>query len=235
MHSELPRGSLSKLATSQPKLGRWPSGKAFDCRSKDPHFDSGLALRFTDANLAFFTSISPVPPLHPPPNCRLPAARATKSDTEQDFKLLLEQLLADLLVVACEPEWPAAAVLLLRFLTTLSGSKGLQHAGERGGQAGGAKQEGATHGLCRCCPPTQCRSQWMLRALRWRPQLSAAASGCYVRCAGQARLQNPTAPLTLACTCHAPCRYLRAPVVCGLPGPGVRTAAPVPGGSAGRR
>ena len=60
---------------------------------------------------------------------RLPAARAQKSDTEQDFKLLLEQLLQDLLEVACLPEWPAATVLLLRFITVLSGPKGLQHAG----------------------------------------------------------------------------------------------------------
>lgn len=105
---------------------------------------------------------------------RLPAARAAKSETEQDFKLLLEQLLADLLEVggrnrlcmwdtltlfilgsrchgqasgrragfkrcngaplaqvACLPEWPAASVLLLRFMTTLNGPRGLQHSGGR--------------------------------------------------------------------------------------------------------
>jgi hypothetical protein len=73
-----------------------------------------------------------LPTAHPLPRRRLPAARAQKSDTDQDFKLILDQMLQDLLEVACLPEWPAATVLLLRFITTLNGPKGLQHGGGQG-------------------------------------------------------------------------------------------------------
>ena len=81
---------------------------------------------------------------------RLPAARAAKSDTDQDFKLLLEQLLADLLEAACLPEWPAASVLLLRFLTALNGPKGLQHTGAAAVCLWGPRR--GLHWPARCTP-----------------------------------------------------------------------------------
>ncbi len=59
--------------------------------------------------------------------CRLPSARALKSEGDQDFRALLEGLVKDLLAVAHQPAWPAASFLLLRFAALLQGDKGLRH------------------------------------------------------------------------------------------------------------
>lgn len=59
--------------------------------------------------------------------CRLPSARALKSEGDQDFRALLEGLVKDLLAVAHQPAWPAAPFLLLRFAALLQGDKGLRH------------------------------------------------------------------------------------------------------------
>ncbi|KAK9829724.1 hypothetical protein WJX72_007528 [[Myrmecia] bisecta] len=56
---------------------------------------------------------------------RFPNSRATKTDTELDFKQLVEQIVADALAVVCLADWPAAALLLVRFVSLLGGSKGV--------------------------------------------------------------------------------------------------------------
>ncbi|PRW45458.1 nipped-B isoform X2 [Chlorella sorokiniana] len=58
---------------------------------------------------------------------RLPAARATKAESDLDFRSLLLSLVKDLLAVAHQPAWPAAPFLLLRFAAMLQGDKGLRH------------------------------------------------------------------------------------------------------------
>ena len=63
----------------------------------------------------------------PAVHCRLPAARAQKSETDLDFRSLLHSLVRDLLSVAHQPAWPAAAFLLLRFAALLQGERGLRH------------------------------------------------------------------------------------------------------------
>ena len=72
--------------------------------------------------------------------CRLPGARAAKSETDVDFRVLLDAVVKDLLAASTLPEWPAAAALLLRLVTSLSSPKGLQHTGEEGH----AEEEGAS-------------------------------------------------------------------------------------------
>ena len=55
---------------------------------------------------------------------RLPAARATKAESDLDFRALLLSLVKDLLAVAHQPAWPAAPFLLLRFAAMLQVSVG---------------------------------------------------------------------------------------------------------------
>lgn len=62
---------------------------------------------------------------------RLPAARATKAESDLDFRALLLSLVKDLLAVAHQPAWPAAPFLLLRFAAMLQVS-----VGDGGGCAG---------------------------------------------------------------------------------------------------
>lgn len=59
--------------------------------------------------------------------CRLPSARALRSEGDHDFRVLLQGVVKDLLAVAHQPAWPAASFLLLRFAALLQGDKGLRH------------------------------------------------------------------------------------------------------------
>eukprot|EP00887_Chlorella_sp_A99_P005943 scaffold29.g5943.t1 len=59
---------------------------------------------------------------------KLPSARAQKSESDMDFRVLLDQLVRDLLEMASLPEWPVAAFMLLRLLAALGGERGLRHA-----------------------------------------------------------------------------------------------------------
>lgn len=77
-------------------------------------------------------SISPLeralfPLARPAAARRLPAARASKADTDLDFRALLLSIVKDLLAVAHQPAWPAAAFLLLRLAAMLAGERGLRH------------------------------------------------------------------------------------------------------------
>eukprot|EP00775_Hariotina_reticulata_P010526 gene10526-10686_t len=58
---------------------------------------------------------------------RLPAAKAAKSDGATDFKAVTDALLTDLLALQMLPEWPAATLLLRRFVKMLYSDKGLHH------------------------------------------------------------------------------------------------------------
>lgn len=69
---------------------------------------------------------APARSLRPRP-CRLPAARAAKAETDLDFRALLLSIVKDLLAVAHQPAWPAAAFLLLRLAAMLAGERGLRH------------------------------------------------------------------------------------------------------------
>lgn len=58
---------------------------------------------------------------------RLPAARASKAETDLDFRAMMHSLVKDLLAVSHQPAWPAASFLLLRLAAMLAGDKGLRH------------------------------------------------------------------------------------------------------------
>ncbi|KAA6428703.1 MAG: nipped-B -like [Trebouxia sp. A1-2] len=58
---------------------------------------------------------------------RFPSAKAQKSDSDQDVKQLVEQIILDLLRVQNLPAWPAAGTVLIRCINALGGPKGLQH------------------------------------------------------------------------------------------------------------
>lgn len=59
------------------------------------------------------------------PCARLGAGRGARADADVDGRLLLEQLLTDVLIVHARPAWPAALPALLRLLGGLAGSRGL--------------------------------------------------------------------------------------------------------------
>eukprot|EP00879_Flechtneria_rotunda_P019856 GHRR01020870.1.p1 GENE.GHRR01020870.1~~GHRR01020870.1.p1 ORF type:complete len:819 (+),score=323.27 GHRR01020870.1:216-2672(+) len=57
----------------------------------------------------------------------LPAAKAAKNDGVADYKAVIDALLTDLLAVLMLPEWPAAPLLVRRFVKVLYSDKGLKH------------------------------------------------------------------------------------------------------------
>lgn len=57
--------------------------------------------------------------------CRLTGARVRKADGDTDIKHMVEQVVVDVLLVHCAPEWPAALPALLRLIAALAGKAGL--------------------------------------------------------------------------------------------------------------
>ncbi len=57
--------------------------------------------------------------------CRLGGVRAHKADGDADIKYIVEQIVIDVFLVHCTPEWPAALPMLLRLITALHSKAGM--------------------------------------------------------------------------------------------------------------
>ena len=52
-------------------------------------------------------------------------AGRTRGEADADMRAAVEQLLSDCLATLCLPKWPAAALILIRFISTATGLRGL--------------------------------------------------------------------------------------------------------------
>ena len=99
---------------------------------------------FTAALLLIIQSSVDLPDMDSPPDslpqCYASSARygdyfwnrcferlGKKSEGDPDIKIVMEMVLQDLIAVQHSPEWPAASVLLLRFMAAINAPRGMQH------------------------------------------------------------------------------------------------------------